>query len=45
VAISGGSLIGYNPVTGKNSAGGFGQPQFSSQSGNREIQYSLKLYY
>ena len=45
VAISGGTLTGYNPVTGKNSAGGFGQPQFSSQSGNREIQYSLKLYY
>ncbi len=44
VALSGGSLVGFDSTTGKNT-GGFGQPQFTSQSGNREIQYALKLIF
>jgi len=35
VAISGGSMVNNN----------FGKSQFTSQSGNREIQYALKLYF
>jgi len=35
VALKGGNLIGGN----------FGRPLFTSQSGNREIQYALKLYF
>jgi len=35
VALSGGNLVGNN----------FGQPLFSTQSGNREIQFALKLVF
>jgi hypothetical protein len=41
VAVSGGTLNGYNPATGKNTL--FGRPPLPSQIGNREIQYALKL--
>jgi len=41
VAVSGGTLNGYDPVTGKNTL--FGRPPLPSQIGNREIQYALKL--
>jgi hypothetical protein len=43
VAIKGGLLNGFDPATGKNT--GFGRPQLTSQSGNREIQYALKLIF
>ncbi len=41
VAVSGGTLNGYNPATGVNTL--FGRPPLPSQIGNREIQYALKL--
>ena len=43
VAISGGTLNGYDPLTGTNAS--FGKPIFTSQSGNREIQYALKFIF
>ena len=36
IEVGGGSLV---------SGSLFGQPQFSSQSGNREIQYAVKLIF
>jgi hypothetical protein len=41
VAVKGGTLNGYDPVTGKNTL--FGRPPLGNLIGNREIQYALKL--
>lgn len=43
VAVKGGTLNGYDPVTGKNTA--FGRPPLGNLIGNREIQYALKFIF